>query len=147
MGSRWSAPSTKLDFVLKLPPELVAVILSYLTLSDVMKCLLVCKKWRDAILYHSPYWSNSLQKLGLSQRSISIGGGCFSNHKDFYIATSRHQNEARTLELVSSEAVCYPRYADADCFVMSKLNIMVRRERVGDTIHFNVEEILGGGIV
>lgn len=147
MGNRFALLNTKLDFVFELPSELVAVIFSFLRIEDVLKCLQVCKTWRSSILGLEPYWENLLQELGLSHRYISIGMKCFPgyNHKDFYLAARRNLSKAKTVEFASCIATCYPQYSTADCVMMGRLNLMLRKERVEGDSYVKVEEVICGG--
>ena len=147
MGKRWSSFTTKFDFVIQLPPEVLTVILSKLALSDVLQCMLVCRRWRDNILHHKCYWSGLLRDLGLSQRSISLGVKDFPNHRDFYLAVSRHQQEVRSLELVSPMATCYPKFPLSECVFMTRLSAVARVERTEAARYLRVEEIFCAGVV
>lgn len=143
-----SSPATKkFDFVFALPPELVAVILSSLSLSEVLNCMLVCKKWRDGILHQHTYWSGLLQSIGMSPRSVSDSVKLFASHRDCYFAVRRHQQGARTMELVSSMATCYPKISAASSFFMERLNTVAITERVEGDNYLRVVEILSGGVV
>ncbi len=147
MGTKWSSVPAKLDLVSELPPKLVCVILSFLSLSDVRNCLLVSKRWKESILHLEPYWLSALQTLGLSQTTISLYAKHFSNLKELYLTAKRHLSGARSMELVSSMAVCYPHYPAADCFVVRGRNILVRRGSNGKDTWLRVEELASTGSV
>lgn len=135
----------RVDFVSQLPSELVAVVLTYLTFTDVLSCLLVCRRWRDTILHLGPFWTNLVQGLGVSQRTASRELHSFSSHKDLYLAVKRHLEEAESLDLVCCVPVCCPDYlGEQQCLqFVSKRCVVVRRE-LGCLA---VEEIVGGGQV
>lgn len=140
--------TTKLDFVLELPPDLVAVILSYLTFTDVLSCLLVCWGWRDTILHLRPYWINRLRGLGVSLGTVTGELDSFPNHRDLYLAVRRHLSVAKSLNLVCSVPICHPHFVceQKQCFV-SKHGVVVWRERAQGVNCLRVEEVISGGEV
>lgn len=107
MGNRWTVQAGKVDFVLELPPEVLAVVLSYLTFTDVLSCFLVCRSWKETILHLGPYWSGLLQGLGVSLRTASLFP---LSHKHLYLAVKRHLRVAGSLDLVCSVPFCHPHY-------------------------------------
>lgn len=142
--------ATKLDFVLELPPELIAVVLSYLTITEVLNCLLVCKRWRETILHLVPYWTNLLQGLGVSLGDVSRDLNSFSSHKDLYLAVRSHFSVAESLQLVCSVPVCYPHYiwsSDKHQFVSKHGGGVIWRETTAGVNFLVVDSIVGGGDV
>ena len=142
--------ATKLDFVLELPPELVSVVLSYLTLPEVLNCLLVCKKWRETILHLVPYWTNLLHGLGVPLRTVSCDLGAFSSLKDLYFRVRSHLRVAKSLEWACSVPVCYPHYQwQGQCLHFgSKHGVMIRTGTAkGANNSLVVDSIVGGGEV
>ena len=154
MGNRGpSLAATRCDFVSELPPELVAKVFSFLTVSGVLKCQLVCKDWRQIIPHLRPYWTRKLLDLGVPPVAISLGVASLPpNHRDLYLTTRRRLQEARTQELVSCEAMCYPYYSwqgvEQDYLhFMHRQNIVIRRDCDEEASFLRVEEVVCGGVV
>ena len=146
MGNRLSMRTRKCDFVSDLPPELVTEIFSFSTLKDVLRCQLVCRRWKVIILQLYPYWTMLLRQLKLSQRSISDYMRDFSTPKDFFLAVRRYQEEIKASKFVSSLAM-YPQYPVADCFVMEKCNVIIKRDNFGGKTSLQVQELVFSGII
>ena len=65
------------DFICHLPLELVAEILSFIAISDVLSCMMVCREWHDKILSLQSYWRRAVKCLGVSPYLIqkNVGEG------------------------------------------------------------------------
>jgi hypothetical protein len=101
MGNRLA---TRLDFVLELPPELVGVVLSYLTLPEVLNCLLVCRRWRETTLHLLP---SLLQSLGVSLGVVSCD---LSSSPSHCLGVWRYLSAAKSVRWACSKPACYPHY-------------------------------------
>lgn len=149
MGNGWTPSTAKVDFVPELPPELLAVVFSYLTILDLFNCLLVCKQWRSSILHLRPYWTKLLLGLGVSLRSVSYGLETLSSYKDLYLAVREYCSRAEALNLVSSVPVCYPcsPWLASKVHCVSKLSVVLWMERVEEVSYLRVEELVSSGEV
>ena len=135
MGNKWISACAKRDFVLELPPEVCVVVLSFLRLSEVLTCLLVCRRWRDTILKLSLYWTNQIQKLGMRAPKGSLLPP-LASYKDFYLAAKRYRFEVEALEVECVQPACFPcvawpadsHYRDSLPRLVSQLQVMVWRE-------------------
>ena len=135
------------DFVTRLPPELLSVVLAFLPLNDVLRCLQVCKRWKETILNLQPYWTSMLtSRLNLSRYSIEKYSSLFSRRSDIFFDVKRRLIELQAVEFVCSSPVCYPAYPVSKCFVMPQQNIVVR---TGENNHCGlyVERLLTRGDV
>lgn len=93
----------KFDILSHLPPELVLVIISYLRLNDVTRCLLVCRQWNNVISNLGPYWRNAaVRVIGLSRDAISRCSESFITPKEFYVAAMKHKSRVKSIKLKSS---------------------------------------------
>ena len=94
----------KFDILSHLPPELVLVIISYLQLKDVARCLLVCRQWNKVISNLGPYWRNAaVRVIGFSRDAIGRCSESFVTPKDFYVAATKHKSVVKALKLKSSQ--------------------------------------------
>ena len=67
-----------MDFITELPPEVVARILSYLDVRDLLHCRAVSREWRENLEGHEQCWENACQQAGLSQCKIHEYSSRFS---------------------------------------------------------------------
>ena len=67
-----------MDFVAKLPPEIVVRILSYLDVRDLLHCRAVSREWREYMGGYEQCWKNACQQAGLSQYKINEYSSRFS---------------------------------------------------------------------
>ena len=58
------------DFVSQLPPEVVLDIVSNLGVEDVVRCLLVSKRWHDTLCGLEPYWRRACLEYGLPEHVV-----------------------------------------------------------------------------
>jgi len=132
------------DLVTKLPYEVLGVVLTFLTLNDVLRCLQVCKTWKENILNNNQYW------IGMLRTHLNISQSCQNKYSSLFFRRSDTFFEIKSL-LVELEPArfsyqppaCYPVYPTASCFVMCQQGVIVRR---GESRVF-VERLLTRGSV
>ena len=86
----------KFDIISNLPPELVLLTISYLCVTDVAHCLLVCRIWYDIISNLAPYWQDiTIRHIGLSKNAVLRCSPLFPTPRGFYIAAKKHKSRLR----------------------------------------------------
>ena len=85
------------DFLTELPQNLSQKILFYLTIDEACVCLLVCKKWNEAVGGCTSYWDAAASWIGLSDVFKSENISKYRSLKDLCIAARTHQNYVRSL--------------------------------------------------
>lgn len=135
------------DFVTQLPLEVLSVVLSFLPLCDVLKCMRVCRRWQEVISHLQPYWNNLLLGLDLPQISLIKYAKLFPHKKDLFLDLKRHLLELHDVEFMSTPAVCYPRYHVTRCFMMLQQGVVVRNVETDHVTCLQVERLLVNGRV
>ena len=120
------------DLVAKLPHEVLSVVLTFLTLSDVLRCLQVCKKWKENILNSNQYWINMLRThLNISQSCHNKYSSLFLRSSNVFFEIKKHLVELEPAQFSCQAPVCYPAYSTASCIVLCRQGIVVRKGESG----------------
>lgn len=85
------------DFLTHLPADLSEKIISYLSMDDVLNCLLVCKSWNRVVSGCSSYWQSSANNIGLSPLFLEERITKYKGVKGVCISALNHQKYVRSL--------------------------------------------------
>ncbi len=127
MGNKMSS----VDFVTVLPPEILCMVLSFLPLKEVLKCLRVSKGWKEVILELNVYWFKQLSELNLSLSSLSDLSLHNCRTSDIFLEMKRYLVQLQSVEYSCILPECYPAYCASKCYVMSQQNVVVRTDTSG----------------
>lgn len=91
--------SAKFDIIVNLPPELILLVLSYLSITDVTHCLLVCRMWHEIISDLGPYWNRAAARMvGMSVNAVVRCASSFSTPRDFFIAARKNKHKMKSIK-------------------------------------------------
>ena len=114
------------DFLTLLPPEIAAMILSYLPVEGLIAGMQVCRSWREII--SAPLWRNASNEIGLSGAIVKTYLPECGSYMELTLRALRHSkciscyvpNRVRAealacaADFISDSAGCYVTYADLD---------------------------------
>ena len=79
------------DFVSRLPPEIVLDIVLNLGVEDVVQCLLVSKQWHDILSGLEPYWRRACLEFGLPDHVVGRLRPRYATSKALLFAARQHR--------------------------------------------------------
>ena len=83
--------SGKFDIVTNLPPEIVAIVFSFIEVDQLLACLRVSRAWHQTIISLHPYWrEKAVNRLGLYRDVVALSSKQFPSIGQFYIAARRY---------------------------------------------------------
>ena len=131
-----NANSSKYNILSNLPPELVLLIVSYLHINDVARCLLVCLRWHEVISNLSPFWINAAVKVIGLTRNAAIRcalSTTFTSPRYFYIAAKKHKMKVKSSRFKYSmvDFQCSEQLLFTNCLNI-RGNVLVRTRKVKD---------------
>ena len=85
------------DFLTQLPSHLSEKIISFLSIDDARKCLLVSKSWNEVISCCTAYWKTRADKIGLSDAFVQQMCPGLKGLKDICISALNHHNYVKSL--------------------------------------------------
>ena len=85
------------DFVSDLPPEVVEAILSHAETDDSVRCLKVCKSWREKVGDLNSYWRKALKEIGIPGYVITkhTQKGCCTHLQLFLTVKKQRESFAK----------------------------------------------------
>ena len=84
--------SSSVDFVSRLPPEVVLYIIRNLEADEAVNCLRVCRRWYSIISGLEPFWRQACLRFGLSEKLIGRLLPRYVSAKELFMAAKRHRS-------------------------------------------------------
>ena len=122
------------DFLTHLPSDLSGRITSYLSIEDVLNCLLVCKSWNHILGDCTEYWQTFAKNIGLTDLFVKEKWQKYGGLKSLCISALGHRKYVQSL--VSRAIVLARSPDDSGCsYVYAGHGIALRYEEVNSNSH------------